>query len=209
MAAKDGIELKKKRPLNALAVKNAKPGTVHYDGSHGLQLHVTPAGSARWVQRITIHGKRCDLGLGSADLVTLAEAREAALANRKVARAGGDPRRRTAAKAMTFKIATEEYLKVKLVEFDDPKHKKQWRATLDSYAVPVIGTRPIATIGVNDILRVLQPIWQSKTETATRLRGRIEAVISWAVVHGHRPEGENPARWRGNLDSVLPKPGSI
>ena len=93
-------------------------------------------------------------------------------------------------------------------EFRSEKHKKQWRSTLDKYAVPVLGELSVSDIDVSDVLRVLEPIWTTKTETASRLRGRIEAVLSWATVSGHR-KGDNPARWRGNLDAVLPKPGKV
>lgn len=96
----------------------------------------------------------------------------------------------------------------KLAEFHNEKHRKQWRATLDRYAVPEVGDLPVAEIGIADVLRILEPIWSSKVETASRLRGRIEAVLAWATVAGHRA-GDNPARWKGNLDAVLPKPGRL
>jgi len=109
---------------------------------------------------------------------------------------------------MTFARAMEKYLAGKLAEFDNEKHRKQWRATLDNYAVPELGSMIVSEISVQDIQRVLEPIWLTKTETASRLRGRLEAVLAWATVSGHR-SGENPARWRGNLDSVLPKPSRV
>jgi integrase len=102
----------------------------------------------------------------------------------------------------------ERYLVGKLAEFDNEKHRKQWRATLDKYAVPELGNLLVAEIDVQDVQRVLAPVWMTKTETASRLRGRIEAVLAWATVSGHR-SGENPARWRGNLDAVLPKPSRV
>jgi integrase len=101
-----------------------------------------------------------------------------------------------------------KYLAIKLLEFDNEKHRKQWRATLDQYAVPAVGGMLVADITVQDIRRMLEPIWIDKTETASRLRGRVEAILSWATVAGHR-EGDNPARWKGNLSEILPKPSKL
>ena len=145
---------------------------------------------------MTIRGKRRELGLGSPPLVSLAEAREKATANKKHARDGGDPlaEKRKVRDTLTFGEAVERYLEHKLAEFRNDKHRKQWRATLDTYAAPILGPKPVQEIEVRDVLRVLQPIWSNKTETASRLRGRIEAVLSWATVAGHRV-GDNPARW--------------
>jgi integrase len=102
----------------------------------------------------------------------------------------------------------EKYLDNKLAEFRNEKHRRQWRSTLDRYAIPKIGTVLVADLSVADMLRVLQSEWQSKTETMSRLRGRLEAILAWAAVAGHR-EGENVARWKGNLDQLLPSPGKI
>lgn len=114
----------------------------------------------------------------------------------------------TEARKMTFAVAVDEYLKSKLTEFKNEKHRKQWRATLDSYAAPIIGKLNVDAITVHDIERALVPIWATKTETASRLRGRIESVLAWATVKKHR-SGDNPARWRGNLDAILPKPSKV
>ena len=197
------------KALNAVSVRNTKKPGRYADGQ-GLYLLVEPSGAKRWVQRLTIQGKRCDLGLGPVSLVTLAEARGQAEANRRLARAGGDPLqdKREAKEVLTFAQAVERYLEKKKAEFRSDKHRKQWRATLDTYAGPVIGSKRVADITRQDVLRVLEPIWEEKTETATRLRGRIEAVLSWATVAGHR-EGDNPARWAGNLSELLPKPGKV
>jgi integrase len=196
------------KALTAAQVRTAEPGK-HFDG-HGLFLRVEPNGSRRWVQRIVVRGKRCELGLGSPPLVSLAQAREMALDNRRVARAGGDPlaSKRERAAVPTFAEAVDRFLASKLAEFSNDKHRLQWRSTLDSYAGPVLGPMRVADIGLRDVLRVLEPIWREKTETASRLRGRIESVLAWATVSGHR-EGDNPARWKGNLDALLPKPGKI
>lgn len=197
------------KTLTAQYVRTVNAPGKHFDG-HGLFLRVADNGAKQWVQRITIRGKRSELGLGSPSLVSLAEARDAALANRKLARAGGDPlaAKRKAKAVLTFAKATELYLEGKAGEFSNAKHAAQWRSTLDTYAAPIIGDKQVDAIDVRDVLRVLQPIWTAKTETASRLRGRIEAVLSWATVSGHRA-GDNPARWGGNLAELLPKPTKV
>jgi integrase len=190
------------------------PKAYPVGGVNGLMLQVTPNGAKSWLLRVTIGDKRRTLGLGSYPTVTLAEARERArvahgqiwqgldpVAERKAARAA-------LARRMTFGEAVERTLEAKLAEFRNEKHKAQWRSTLDTYARPVIGDLPVDQIEVADVARVLSPIWQEKTETASRLRGRIEAVLAWATVSGHR-SGDNPARWKGNLDALLPKPGKL
>lgn len=185
-------------------------GKYHDGGGLGLYLRVEPNGARFWVQRITVGGKRRELGLGSPPLVSLADARDAAAGNKRLVRAGGDPlaEKRKGREMLTFAEAVNLYLAAKLGEFRNEKHRKQWRSTLDAYAAPVIGRNPVQEIGVRDVLRVLQPIWAEKTETASRLRGRIENVLSWATVAGHRT-GDNPARWRGNLSEMLAKPAKV
>ena len=201
-----------RRPVKALSPRFVEtvgePGK-YFDGQ-GLFLRVANNGAKQWVQRITIRGKRTELGLGSPPAVSLATARRLALENRGKAMLGGDPlaEKRTAREGMTFADAVDKYLAAKLSEFRNEKHRKQWRSTLDTYANPVLGPKLVSEIGVQDVLRVLQPIWKDKTETASRLRGRIENVLSWATVAGHR-EGDNPARWKGNLSETLPKPSKI
>ena len=205
----------KAEQLTAAFCAKAKPGR-HTDG-HGLYLVVAPTGAKRWLQRIVIGGKRRDLGLGSYPAVPLADAREKALANEKEIEAGGDPleaKRQAEAEAQavaavpTFSTAVDDYLQTKLAEFKNEKHKAQWRSTLDTYAGPVLGALPVDKIDVQDVMRVLRPIWAGKTETASRLRGRIEAVLQAATVAGHR-SGANPAFWRGNLEFMLPKPSKV
>lgn len=197
--------------LSAALVRSAQePGKYHDGGGLGLYLRVERNGAKFWVQRVTIRGKRRELGLGSPPTVTLAEVRDRAMENKRLVRSGGDPlaEKRKARDALTFSDAVARYLEGKLSEFRNDKHAKQWRATLDTYAAPVLGALPVDSIEVRDVLRVLQPIWSQKTETASRLRGRIEAVLSWATVAGHR-SGDNPARWGGNLSELLAKPGKI
>lgn len=200
----------RKPRLTAAMVRSAGPGKYHDGGGTGLFLRVDPTGARFWIQRIVIRGKRREIGLGSFPLVSLAEAREAALENKRLAFRGGDPlaERRKAREVLTFADAVERYLAAKLHEFRNEKHRKQWRATLDTYARPALGHMPVAAIEVRDVLRVVEPIWKAKTETASRLRGRIENVLSWATVAGHR-EGPNPARWKGNLSELLPKAAKV
>ena len=200
---------KPQKALTARFVETVSEPGKHFDG-HGLFLRVQPNGARQWVQRITIRGKRCEMGLGSPPAIPLATARRLALENRGKAMLGGDPlaERREAAGALTFEAAINAYLAAKLDEFRSEKHKAQWRSTLDAYAKPVLGAKLVSDIRVQDVLRVLEPIWQGKTETASRLRGRIENVLSWATVAGHR-RGENPARWKGNLSEMLAKPSKV
>lgn len=200
----------RKPRLTAAMIRSAGPGKYHDGGGTGLFLRVDPTGARFWIQRIVIRGKRREIGLGSFPIVSLAEAREAALENKRLAFKGGDPlsERRQAREVLTFADAVERYLAAKLHEFRNEKHRKQWRATLDTYARPVLGHMPVAAIEVRDVLRVLEPIWKAKTETASRLRGRIENVLSWATVAGQR-DGPNPARWKGNLSELLPKPAKV
>lgn len=197
--------------LTAQTVKNIKiPGKYSDGGGLGLFLWVKPNRARFWVQRIMISGRRRDIGLGSYPIVSLADAREQALVNKQVVRQGGDPlaEKRKDKVSVTFKSAAERYLETKLSGFRNPKHRAQWRSTLRTYAYPVLGHLDVDTIEPRDILRVVQPIWETKTETAKRLRGRIEAVLSWAAVAGHRA-GDNPARWKGNLSEMLPSPSKV
>ncbi|KFE34197.1 tyrosine-type recombinase/integrase [Thioclava atlantica] len=197
--------------LTATFVKNIKqPGSYSDKLGHGLRLRVKPDGRKNWIQRITINGKLREAGLGSPPVVTLAMAREQAIANKRMAYVGKDPieERRQRIEALTFGQAVERYIAHKLAEFRSEKHRKQWRSTLDRYAVPVIGEKSVEDLGLQDMLDVLTPIWSTKTETASRLRQRMEAVLSWAAVSGYRIEA-NPARWKGNLSEVLPKPSKV
>ena len=210
-STKHGIPERKKNKLTARFVDTvATPGKYHDKGGLGLYLRVTGAGSKQWVQRVMARGKRHELGLGSPPVVTLAMARQTALENKRAFYEGRDPlaERRDARDGLTFADAMEKYLAAKLHEFRNEKHRKQWASTLTTYAMPTLGPKLVAEIDTQDILRVLEPIWQSKTETAKRLRGRIEAVLSWATVAGHR-KGDNPARWKGNLSEILPKPSKV
>jgi integrase len=151
------------------------------------------------------------MGLGAVEDVTLAEAREAAEEARKLLRQGSDPieaRRagrvaRAAANALTFREVAERYIAAHEASWRNPKHRQQWRNTLESYALPVLGDLAVSLVDVGHVMRVLEPMWREKTETASRLRGRIEAVLDYAKARDWRA-GENPARWRGHLDHLLP-----
>ncbi len=215
---------RKARELSAVEVKridhpgHGRNATFAVGGVSGLLLQVTPSGAKSWLLRCKVGDRRREIGLGGYPDVTLAGARERAREAREMIRNGIDPvehRKATTAalfasqkRGLSFKEATEKFLIVKLAEFGNAKHRKQWRATLDKYAVPAVGDMLVGDIHVADVQRILEPIWLEKTETASRLRGRVEAVLAWATVAGHR-EGDNPARWKGNLDAVLPKPGKV
>lgn len=213
------------KELSALDVKRlSHPGTgvrnvtVAVGGVAGLVLQLTPTGARSWVLRVLIGEKRREIGLGGYPEVSLAKARELAREAKDAIRRGTDPlEERKAARAsliaaqrrgLTFADAVEKCLATKLEAFKNPKHRQQWRNTIDSYAIPQLGAMLVQDITVQDVLRVLQPIWTSKTETASRLRGRIEAVLSWATVAGHRT-GDNPARWAGNLKELLSAPSKV
>ncbi|MDQ1848546.1 integrase arm-type DNA-binding domain-containing protein [Gemmobacter fulvus] len=212
------------KELSALDVKRLQhPGTggnVNFavGGVSGLLLQVTPNNGRTWLLRVAVGGKRREIGLGGFPDVTLAQARERAREAKDKIRQGIDPvEERKAARAalaaarrrgLTFADATERYLAAKLDAFKNAKHRDQWRNTLQTYAMPELGPVLVDAIAVQDVLRVLQPIWHDKTETASRLRGRIEAVLSWATVAGHRT-GDNPARWAGNLKELLPAASKV
>jgi len=210
----DGVRAAKgiRKPQKALTARFVETVTDQgkYHDGQGLILRVQPNGAKQWVQRIVIRGKRREIGLGSPPAIPLATARKLALEDRGAAMQGRDPvqERRDARTGLIFEKAVDLYLAGKLDEFRNEKHKTQWRSTLDTYACPVLGLKMVSQVTVQDVLKVLEPIWFSKTETASRLRGRIEAVLSWATVAGHRT-GDNPARWKGNLSEILPKPGKV
>lgn len=202
--------------LTALKVKTVNKSGLHNDGG-GLYLQIRRPAGRSWVFRYRRFGKTHDMGLGPADLVTLAEARELANAARRLVRQGGDPieaRRADRAKAAaegglnTFREAAEAYVTAHEASWRSAKHRQQWVNTVSTYAYPVMGDLPVASIGVGEITRALQPIWTKIPETAGRVRGRIETVLDYAKANGWRT-GENPARWRGHLDHLLPARGKV
>jgi len=209
---------KKAKELSALEVKRlSKPGRHAVGGINGLMLVVKDSGAKSWILRTVVGERRRNIGLGSYPEISLADAREAAREVKKKIRQGVDPvEERKAArrlmieqsKRMPFSEAARLCHEKKQSEFKNEKHRKQWFSTIERYAIPVIGDMPVDEVELQHILSVLEPIWHTKTETATRLRQRLEAVLSWATVSGHR-SGDNPARWQGHLDAVLPKPNKL
>lgn len=206
------------KPLGALAVSKLKgDGMYAVGGVAGLYLQIV-GGSRTWILRTTIGAKRHEIGLGAYPGVTLAVAREKAQENRDRIKAGGNPllerrsqesaRAAAVADAKSFKDCALAYMAAHEAGWKNAKHGQQWRNTLDAYAYPVMGDLLVRDVGLPQVLEVLEPIWHSKTETASRLRGRMELVLDWAAARGYR-EGANPARWRGHLDKLLPKPSKV
>ena len=192
---------RKKHPEKALSAVRVRalrePG--RYADGNGLYLHVDPSGAKRWILRTVIRGKRCDLGLGSAALVPLAEAREEALRLRKIARQGGDPlaeRRKERMIVPTFEDAACRVHEALVPTFRNPKHAAQWIRTLARYVFPVFGSRPVDQIESRDVMEVLTPIWNERHETARRVRQRIRSVFDWAKASGFR-SGDNPVDGTG------------
>lgn len=210
---------KKARELSALEVKRlSSPGLHAVGGVAGLHLQIQPSGGRSWILRTTVGARRVDMGLGGFPDVPLVAARDRAREARDLIAQGIDPvqqKRETraalmaaSAKVLTFDECAGRFMASKTKEFANPKHAAQWKSTLETYASPIIGKLPVDRIELAHVVQVLTPIWDSKTETASRVRGRIESVLSWATVSGFR-SGENPARWKGGLDMVLPKPSKI
>ena len=177
--------------LSAAFVRTAEPG--FYCDGHGLNLRVDPSGARQWVQRLVIRSRPRMLGLGGYPLVSLAEARNAAFANRQRARAGGDPRaeKRHGQGAPTVEEAAAEVLEQQRPGWRNAKHARDWPRSLRAYAFPRIGAMPVSEVTTADVLAILTPIWHDKPETARRVRQRIGAVMKWAVAMGYRPD--NPA----------------
>jgi len=210
---------KRAKELSAVQVKRlTKPGFHAVGGVSGLFLQVTRSGARSWILRATVGAKRRDIGLGGFPDVTLAQAREKARDAREKIRQGIDPvaERKSAreslkaaqAKTLTFDQAAHRCHAAKVDEFRNEKHKHDWISSLERYASPVLGSLLVNDIELAHVLEVLEPIWKDKTETATRVRQRLESVLTWATVRGYR-KGENPARWEGNLKEVLPTPSKI
>ena len=210
---------KKEKALGALAVSQIRRRGITFVGEvTGLGMIVTGCGSRNWVLRFTRNGRRRDFGLGGYPSVSLAQAKELARAARAQIMQGVDPidARQAAMKkpvakeieSLTFAGAATQYIDTHESTWRNPKHAQQWRNTIKSYANPIIGEILVADIALPHVLAVLEPIWKEKTETASRLRGRIESVLDWAAARGHRADS-NPARWKGLLDKLLPAPGKI
>lgn len=206
-------------PLGPLAVSRLNtPGLHAVGGVPGLCLQVLKSGGRTWILRVMIGARRREMGLGGYPAVTLARARETAREARDLIRRGIDPIEagRTARAGLsqtpqggfTFKAAAEAYIAAHQASWKNAKHRDQWAATLSNYAYPVMQELDVAAVELAHVMRVLEPIWTGKTETAKRLRGRIEMVLDWATARGFR-SGPNPARWRGHLDKLLAKPSKV
>jgi hypothetical protein len=221
MAEKKGARTVGK--LAAVGLKSKPPG-MYGDGG-GLWLQVTPNGRGRsWIFRYTLDGRSHEMGLGSLDAIGLAQARILAEENRKLLaaippidpienrrallKAAQAAARIEAAKKQTFRQCAEKYIAAHRAGWSNAVHAKQWDSTLTTYAYPIFGEMAVDAVDLSLVMKVLEPIWYTRTETAKRLRGRIEAVLDYAAVHQLR-EGENPARWRGHIDKLLPSPSVV
>ena len=190
--------------------KKTTPG-LHGDGG-GLTLQITKTGVKSWLFRYMINGKAYGMGLGPVHTITLALARQRAIDGRRMVLDGINPlevkRKRqldaeiAKARSMTFDQCASAYIEAHLVGWKNPKHGQQWENTLAAYASPIIGSLPVASVDTARVMAILSLIWSEKTETASRLRGRIENVLDWATTSGYR-EGVNPARWKGHLENLL------
>ena len=186
-----------------------------YADGHGLYLHVGAGNSKSWIFRYKIDGRRRDMGLGPIELVPLAEARDLALDLRRIVRKGTDPleakrqekanRRFEQANTISLADAAARYIAAHEKGWKD---KRGWPDSMRLYINPIIGDLPVAAVDLPAVMRVLEPIWHTKTTAAQNVRGRMEAVLNWATTNGYR-SGENPARWRGHLENLLPRPSKI
>ena len=203
------------RPLSAKRVARLKAeGRYHDADVRGLYLQISASGARSWLLRYEVLGTERMMGLGSAQEFSLAQARERAREARRQLADGKDPlqakreakaaAKLVAARRLTFREAAQQYHHQHLSSWRSIAHAKQWARSLEVFAFPVVGDMDVATLSTPDILRTVEPLWQERTVTADRVRNRIESVIDWCVVRGHRPAGTNPARWRGHLDQVLP-----
>jgi integrase len=203
--------------LTALQVQKLSTPGMHPDGA-GLYLQITGAAKS-WVLRYSLRGKAREMGLGSLRKVSLADARRKAAECHKLLDDHIDPIENrasqraanalaSATKTITFAEAAETYIASHRRGLTNVRHAKQWSTTIETYVIPTLGELSVADIDTALILKVLEPIWTTKMETAKRLRGRLESILDWARVSGHR-DGENPARWRGHLDKLLPKQSRI
>jgi integrase len=198
--------------LTALKIQKAKQPGMHCDGG-GLYLRVTADRTKNWVFRFMLNGRPRWMGMGPLHTIGLADARARASDCRRQRYDGIDPidarraqrqqARLDAAKTITFRECAEKYITAHKPGWRNEKHAAQWEATLATYAEPVIGKLSVQAIDTTLVLKVIEPLWARKPETAGRLRGRIESILNWAKVRGYRA-GENPARWRGHLDKLLP-----
>jgi integrase len=203
--------------LTTLLVRQQHRRGLFGDGG-GLFLQVSERGAKSWIFRFKKDGRLRVMGLGPVHTVSLAEAREAARLCRKARLGGIDPidarragrieERIEAARAMSFAECAAAYIAAHRAGWRNPKHAAQWPSTLAAYVYPIFGGLPVQAIDTGLVVKAIEPIWTTKPETASRVRGRIESVLDWAAARGHR-QGENPARWRGHLENLLPKKSKV
>jgi hypothetical protein len=196
-----------------------KPGRYRCGLVKGLLLQIAKGGAKSWVLRYELNGREHWMGLGSAAEFSLKQARERALAGRRLLADGVDPlaakqATKQAAKLadqrrLTFREAAQRFFDQNESKWRSAKHRDQFLGTLRAHAFDVLGDMGVEGIDTRDVLRALEPIWETKSVTADRTRSRIEQVIDWAIVRGHRPAGTNPAKWKGHLDQVLPAPRKV
>src|SRR5215831_4611246 len=208
---------RKSNRLSAVEVKGINDKGMYHDGG-GLYLQVSAGRAKSWIYRFMLDGRAREMGLGPVNLISLAEARKRAAECRKMRLDGIDPiearraqrghRMLEAARAMTFNKCAAAYIEAQTAGWKNGKHGEQWRSSLRNYASPVFGSSPVQAIDLALVMKALEPIWTTKPETASRVRGRIEAVLDWAKVRGYRT-GDNPARWRGHLDHLLPAKAKV
>jgi integrase len=208
------------RPHNKLTPRTVSSSKTpgYYSDGNGLYLQISKSLTKSWLFIYKLNGKKTEIGLGSIDTTTLAEAREQAQDYRKLLASGINPliekRRKEQERllantlAITFQQCSTSYIDINQHGWKNAKHASQWKNTLTQYCYPIIGHLSVADIDTALVTKCLEPIWITKNETASRLRGRIEQVLSWATVRGYR-SGDNPARWRGHLDQILPKPSKV
>jgi len=198
--------------LSTVKVARLNHKGMHADGG-GLYLRISESGTKGWIFRFGENSRLHDMGLGPAHTISLARARELARECRELRLQGIDPiahrraslaaRRASEARAMTFKQCAEAYMASHEDAWRNARHREQWRRSLMMYVYPVFGELSVAAIDIGLVMKVIEPLWKTKTETGSRVRGRIESILDWARVRGFR-SGENPARWRGHLDHLLP-----
>lgn len=200
--------------LKALHLSKLTTPGMYPDGG-GLYLQVSRSGTQSWIYRFALNGKKREMGLGSASVVSLAKARLLATQCREMRQADIDPiearnatRQAQRREAKTFKMCAEAYIEAHAPGWRNAKHADQWRNTFNAYVWKYLGSMPVDKVTTDDVMKVLEPIWNKKTETASRLRGRIESVLDWATARGYR-KGDNPSRWRGHLDQLLPPPSRV
>lgn len=200
--------------LSAIKVSGCKDPGYYADGGN-LYLKVGPTGAKSWIFRFTREKRTRDAGLGAYPTISLVRARERADNCRRLVSAGIDPieareeeRKNKAPPTLSFRACAEAYLANQEAGWRNPKHRDQWHSTLKTYVYPLLGSLPVDTVTTDHVLQVLEPIWSKKPETASRVRGRIEAVLNSAKARGLR-SGENPAQWRGHLDHLLPAKGKV